>query len=73
MGFLDSLLSFGAAAGVLAYYRSMYNDYDDEALVDEFYRLWKRRYNYESTDDENIKYQVVKLIIDSRQLFDFSE
>ena len=38
MGILDALLGFGTAAGVFVYYRSIFNEYDDESLVDEFFK-----------------------------------
>lgn len=71
MVFFDVFLEFGKLAGTLAFYRSMYNEYDDESLVDEFYTLWKRKNNYISSDEEDLKYLAIKGIIDERRLFEF--
>lgn len=49
----------------------MYNEYDDESLVDEFYALWKRKNSYISSDEEDLKYIAIKGIIDERRLFEF--
>lgn len=71
MVFFDAFLEFGKLAGTLAFYRSMYNEYYDESLVDEFYTLWKRKNNYISSDEEDLKYLAIKGIIDERRLFEF--
>ncbi len=72
MGILDALLGFGTAAGVFVYYRSIFNEYDDESLVDEFFKLWRLRYSCAYSDDDEIRMQVIKTIIDERGLFDFN-
>lgn len=48
-----------------------YKEYDDESLVDEFYALWKRKSNYISSDEDDLKYLVIKSIIEERKLFEF--
>ena len=73
MGFLDGLMALGQAAGIWSYYYSMYSNYDDEDLVDEFCRLWKLKYNYEASEDDKIKLTVIKCIIDKRQLFEIND
>lgn len=70
MGLLDGLLTFGVGAGLVAYYYAIYDEYDDESLVDEFCRLWKLKHNYDSSDDDEIRLNVVKMVIDKRGLFD---
>lgn len=71
MGFFDALLELGMAAGTYGFYRSIYKEYDDESLVDEFYALWKRKSNYISSDEDDLKYLVIKSIIEERKLFEF--
>ncbi|WP_294411154.1 hypothetical protein [uncultured Ruminococcus sp.] len=73
MGFFELLGAIGQAAGVFTYYNSIYDAYDDEDLVDEFVRLWKLKYNLDSSEDDELRLSVVKLIIDKRKLFDLDD
>lgn len=69
MGFFDELLELGKILGTCGFYRSMYKEYDDESLVDEFYALWKRKNNYTSSQEDDLKYEEIKSIIEERKLF----
>lgn len=68
MGFLDGLLSLGAAAGMLKFYKAKYEQYGDEELFDEFVKLWKWSYDGIADEEDEIKKDVVKLILQEREL-----
>lgn len=68
MGFLDDLLGLGVAAGLFKFYKAKYNQYGDEELFDEFVTLWKWSYNEIADEEDEIKKEVVKLILQEREL-----
>ncbi|MBR6624247.1 MAG: hypothetical protein IKK91_10195 [Ruminococcus sp.] len=68
MGFFDGLLSLGAAAGMLKYYKSKYKQYEDEELFDEFVKLWKLSYEGIADEEDIIKKDIIKLILEEREL-----
>lgn len=67
----DVCADIGMISGTLSFFIRMYNEYDNESLVDEFYVLWKQIYNELASPDEVLKYMTIKLIIDERELFGF--
>ncbi len=67
----DVCADIGMISGTLSFFIRMYNEYDNESLVDEFYVLWKQIYNELASPDEVLKYMAIKLIIDERELFGF--
>ncbi len=68
MGFLDGLLSLGTAAGLISFYKAKYKQYVDEDLFDEFVNYWKLSYNGLADEEDEIKKDIIKLILQEREL-----
>ena len=69
MGFLDGLLGIAGAAGLYYVYKSKYEEYGDEELLDEYAMLWKWKYQGISDDEYDMKFEIVKLVMQQRELF----